>query len=67
MPQEFLGLSFELSSLAQIASYDEGGDLVTLLRSLGHGVLRFGGVIRRHACRLERSGDTPSELGDERP
>ena len=44
VPQEFLGLSFELSSLAQIASYGEGGDLVTLLRSLGHGVLRFGGV-----------------------
>jgi hypothetical protein len=42
--QEFLGLSFELSSLAQIASYGEGGDLVTLLRSLGRGVLRFGGV-----------------------
>jgi len=41
---EFLGLSFELSSLAQIASYGEGGDLVTLLRSLGRGVLRFGGV-----------------------
>jgi len=44
VPREFLGLSFELSSLAQIASDGEGGDLVTLLRSLGHGVLRFGGV-----------------------
>jgi len=44
VPPEFLGLSFELSSLAQIASYAEGGDLVTLLRSLGPGVLRFGGV-----------------------
>jgi hypothetical protein len=44
VPPEFLGLSFELSSLAQMASYAEGGDLVTLLRSLGHGVLRFGGV-----------------------
>ncbi len=44
VPAGFLGLSFELSSLAQIASYAEGGDLVTLLRSLGHGVLRFGGV-----------------------
>jgi hypothetical protein len=44
VPPEFLGLSFELSSLAQMASYAEAGDLVTLLRSLGHGVLRFGGV-----------------------
>jgi hypothetical protein len=32
IPREFLGLSFELSSLAQMASYAEGGDLVTMLR-----------------------------------
>jgi hypothetical protein len=44
VPPEFLGLSFELSSLRQVARYGESGDLVTLLRSLGHGVLRFGGV-----------------------
>jgi hypothetical protein len=44
VPRGFLGLSFELSSLPQIASYATGGDLVTLLRSLGPGVLRFGGV-----------------------
>jgi hypothetical protein len=41
---DFLGLSFELTSLRQIAGYAGGGDLVTLLRSLGVGVLRFGGV-----------------------
>ena len=41
---EFLGLSFEVSSLRQIAGYAGGGDLVALLRSLGPGVLRFGGV-----------------------
>jgi hypothetical protein len=40
----FLGLSFEAASLAQIASYGGRGDLVALLRSLGSGVLRFGGV-----------------------
>ncbi|HTA36803.1 MAG TPA: hypothetical protein VK761_08825, partial [Solirubrobacteraceae bacterium] len=40
----FLGLSFEMSSLAQIARYSERGDFVTMLRSLGAGVLRFGGV-----------------------
>jgi hypothetical protein len=44
VPPDFLGLSFELTSLPQIASYANGGDLVTMLRSLGIGVLRFGGV-----------------------
>ncbi len=44
VPQDFLGLSFEVASLPQIASYAGGGDLVTMLRSLGVGVLRFGGV-----------------------
>jgi hypothetical protein len=44
VPQNFLGLSFEAGSLSQIASYAAEGDLVTLLRSLGVGVLRFGGV-----------------------
>jgi hypothetical protein len=43
VPQGFLGLSFELSNLRQIAGYADDGDLVTLLRSLGPGVLRFGG------------------------
>jgi hypothetical protein len=40
----FLGLSFEASALTQIATYGERGNLVALLRSLGPGVLRFGGV-----------------------
>jgi len=44
VPQDFLGLSFEAGSLARIASYSGSGDMVTLLRSLGVGVLRFGGV-----------------------
>jgi hypothetical protein len=44
VPQDFLGLSFEVASLPQIASYAADGDLVTMLRSLGVGVLRFGGV-----------------------
>ena len=43
VPRDFLGLSFELSNLHQIAGYADDGDLVTLLRSLGPGVLRFGG------------------------
>ncbi len=44
VPRNFLGLSFEVGSLATIASYSSSGDLVTMLRSLGTGVLRFGGV-----------------------
>ena len=44
VPREFLGLSFELSSLPQIARYGGSGDFATMLRSLGAGVLRFGGA-----------------------
>jgi hypothetical protein len=44
VPAGFIGLSFEMSSLPQIARYSDRGDLVTLLRSLGPGLLRFGGV-----------------------
>lgn len=44
VPQEFLGLSFEDSSLRQVAAYAGGGNMLTFLRSLGPGVLRFGGV-----------------------
>jgi len=44
VPRNFLGLGFEVGSLAQIAGYANQGDLVTMLRSLGAGVLRFGGV-----------------------
>lgn len=44
VPARFLGLSFEVSSLRQIAQYGSSGNLVRLLRSLGPGVLRFGGV-----------------------
>lgn len=44
VPARYLGLSFEETDLSQIASYGERGDMVTLLRSLGPGLLRFGGV-----------------------
>jgi hypothetical protein len=44
IPHDFLGLSFEATSLSQIAGYADSGDMVALLRSLGVGVLRFGGV-----------------------
>jgi hypothetical protein len=44
VPPRFLGLSFEVASLRQIARFGGAGNLVALLRSLGPGVLRFGGV-----------------------
>jgi hypothetical protein len=44
IPPRFLGLSFELSSAGQLASYADHGDFVGLLRSLGPGILRLGGA-----------------------
>ncbi len=44
VPADFLGLSFEVRSLPTIAGYAARGDLVALLRSLGPGVMRFGGI-----------------------
>jgi len=44
VPREFLGLSFEAGALPQISRYARSGDLVTMLRSLGPGIIRFGGI-----------------------
>jgi len=44
VPAHFLGLSFEAAALGQISRYAHHGDLVTMLRSLGPGVIRFGGI-----------------------
>ena len=44
VPADFLGLSFEVRSLPAIAGYLARGDMVALLRSLGRGVMRFGGI-----------------------
>ena len=44
VPAEFLGLSFEAAALDQISQYADRGDLVNLLRSLGPGIIRFGGI-----------------------
>jgi hypothetical protein len=42
--QRFLGLSFEMAALTQLAQYANHGNLVELLRSLGPGMIRFGGI-----------------------
>jgi hypothetical protein len=44
VPADFLGLSFEMRSLPTVAGYASRGNLVALLRSLGPGVMRFGGA-----------------------
>jgi hypothetical protein len=44
VPAAFLGLSFEAAALDQISQYADRGDLVNLLRSLGPGIIRFGGI-----------------------
>jgi len=44
VPRSFNGLSFELTSLREIARLWRSGNMVELLRSLGPGVLRFGGA-----------------------
>jgi hypothetical protein len=44
VPARFLGLSFEAQAIDQIGALARHGDLVTLLRSLGPGLLRFGGI-----------------------
>jgi hypothetical protein len=44
VPGRFIGLSFEASTLDHFAAFGEHGDLATLLRSLGPGLIRFGGI-----------------------
>ncbi len=44
VPEGFLGLSFEAAAVDQISQYADRGDLVKLLRSLGPGIIRFGGI-----------------------
>lgn len=44
VPKRFLGLSFEMAALGQLGQDAYRGDLVQLLRSLGPGMLRFGGI-----------------------
>jgi len=44
IPNDFIGLSYEAKDLPMVASMAEHGNFVSLLRSLGQGVLRFGGM-----------------------
>lgn len=44
VPARFLGLSFEAQAIDQLGALGAHGNLVGLLRSLGPGLLRFGGI-----------------------
>ncbi|MCW3034092.1 MAG: putative glycosyl hydrolase [Solirubrobacterales bacterium] len=44
VPARFLGLSFEAQAIDQLGALGAHGDLVRLLRSLGPGLLRLGGI-----------------------
>jgi hypothetical protein len=59
VPARFLGLSFEAAALTQLGGYAERGDLVTLLRSLGPGVLRFGGITSDENVAWSEGGAPP--------
>jgi hypothetical protein len=60
VPGDFLGLSFEASSLHTIAGYAGSGDLVALMRSLGHGMMRFGGISADETTAWLREGLAPA-------
>lgn len=59
VPQGFVGLSFEMSSLPLIAGYSHSGDFVALLRSLGPGVMRFGGISADWTSWIDKPRDGP--------
>ncbi|MGH2855326.1 MAG: glycosyl hydrolase family 79 C-terminal domain-containing protein, partial [Solirubrobacteraceae bacterium] len=59
---DFMGLSFELRSLPAIAGYASRGNLVTLMRSLGPGVMRFGGISADEQAAWVGRGEAGSAL-----
>lgn len=56
VPTDFLGLSFEAEAVPRLAGYRPGSELDTLLRSLGHGVIRVGGVSADKSSAWEPAG-----------
>lgn len=56
----FLGLSFEAAALPAMARNAGRGNLVTLLRSLGPGMLRFGGVSADTSTAYSANGEGPA-------
>ena len=60
VPANFLGLSFEDRSLPLIGSYADHGNLIGYLRSIGPGLLRFGGVTADTQVAWQGSDPLPS-------
>ena len=65
VPGDFLGLSFEALTLPKIARYASQGNLPVLMRSLGRGVMRFGGATVDELPDLDRLRDAVTEAGFE--
>jgi hypothetical protein len=59
VPDDFLGLSFESSELPAVAADAGEGDLVSLMRSLGPGLLRFGGISADTSTAWQPEGPLP--------
>jgi len=59
VPRDFIGLSYEVKELPLVASLASHGDFVSLLRSIGPGVLRFGGVTADSQVAWVASAGTP--------
>jgi hypothetical protein len=58
VPPDFLGLSFEAVAIHRLLFYAESGNIARLLRSLGQGTLRFGGV-SADSVAWSRTGSRP--------
>jgi hypothetical protein len=58
IPEDFIGLSYEAKDLPMVASMAERGNFVSLLQSLGKGVLRFGGMTGDSQVAWENSPTT---------
>jgi hypothetical protein len=56
VPSDFLGLSFEATATPLLARYAHAGNLAALLRSLGRGVIRIGGVTADSRVAWARAG-----------
>lgn len=59
IPADFLGLSFEAGEMHWLEDWRGGGDMPALLKSLGHGVLRFGGLSADTRAGWLAEGATP--------
>jgi hypothetical protein len=56
----FIGLSFEVAELPAVARNSRRGNLVALLRSLGPGLLRFGGISADGEAAFSAHGEAPA-------